>query len=161
LGASPFPFPFPHFLIAIFIYYIVVYFITLGRTNGLVYKKVDNSPIDLAVVRAISESSRKLVKTTVSDNKGRFALALPKGYYNIVATKADLQQQQIIKSRVKSNFSPTKAKIGLSEIDFEPSMDKQIPSAVQVSSSSTPTRTFGDSDEIINSYDQEINDRKR
>jgi len=138
--------------IVIFIYYIILYFVIRGRSNGLVYKKADNSPIDLAVVRAISETSGKLVKTTVSDSKGRFALALPKGYYNIVAVKANLQQENIIKSRVRSNFTPTKAKIELSEIDFESSLNKQIPSAAPVSSSSAPARTFEDSDEIIGEF---------
>ena len=102
--------------IIIAIYLIIRMFILGGRSYGYVYNSASSKPVDLALVRAISESSGKLAKTSVSNQRGRFVLALPKGFYKIMVAKAALEQNQPYSIRVKSSFAPRRDKIGMREI---------------------------------------------
>jgi len=80
-----------------------------GRTFGNVIN--DLQPVELAVVRAVHKDSRILVKTVVSDIKGRYSMALPKGNYQIKANKSDLEQKDEIDVIVTNSFDPRKETI--------------------------------------------------
>lgn len=91
------------------IIYIIRYVFIDGRTHGSVIH--DLAPVELALVRAVNANSGKLVKTAVSDIKGRYSLALPKGEYIIYAAKHNLRQEEDIRVKVKSSYEPRKETI--------------------------------------------------
>ena len=154
--------------IIIAIYLIIKMFILGGRSYGYVYNSASSKPVDLALVRAISESSGKLAKTSVSNQRGRFVLALPKGFYKIMVAKAALEQNRPYSIRVKSSFAPRREKIGMKEIkrndeirmandeiknpNIEIGNSKQILNPKFGRSNQIPTRTFKDAKEIIERY---------
>ncbi|TSC94314.1 MAG: MAM protein [Candidatus Berkelbacteria bacterium Athens1014_28] len=90
--------------------------ITDGRSFGFVYDRESGKAVDLAIVRVLSETSGKLVKTIVSDEHGKFSLALPKGYYKILVEKTGYILSENITLRVKSAFKPAKVRISLSTL---------------------------------------------
>ncbi len=142
-------------------------FIASGKSVGIVYKSADSKPVDLAVIRAKSQSTGKLVKTTVTNQSGKFSLALPKDIYSITVTKSGLQQPGEIISRVKSNFKPRAEKIAMIETVRKELTGQQpevlaAPIAAPFASSqpATKSRSFESSAEIIEKYSGKIDEIK-
>lgn len=54
---------------------------------GVVYNAATKLPIDLAIVRLFSMPERRLVRSVVTDAKGKYLLAVAPGMYTIVAVK--------------------------------------------------------------------------
>jgi hypothetical protein len=162
----------------IFLYYIVKFFFIDGRSFGLVINSAKNQGVDLAVVRAILETEGKLAKTTVTNEKGRYSLVLPKGFYKIIVTKPELKQASPLSIRVKNNLKPRTEKIRMIETRAETNsnpLDKfrtgsEYRNSKQTLNSNplhptpysspstpnsplhTPSRSFSDSGEIVERY---------
>jgi len=103
----------------IFAYYLIRIFIVNGRSFGVVVNQATGNGVDLSVVRAISETKGKLLRTTVTNEKGRYTLVLPKGFYKVVAAKSNLVQLSPLSIRVKSNLKPRTDRIVMVEIERE------------------------------------------
>ena len=138
--------------VLILIYFAYNLFVRSGRNRGLVFNKESRKPVDLAIVRAISETSGRLVRTTVSNEKGRYTLTLPKGFYEIIVAKAELKQDTAIRLRVRSNFALERAKIGMNRISTTSKTTLQR--AEKQAKAWTPSirRTALDSKEIIERF---------
>ena len=54
---------------------------------GMVYNALDKVPIDLAIVRLINTKTNTLVRSRVTDKKGRYLFSVPAGEYRIEVTK--------------------------------------------------------------------------
>jgi len=137
----------------IFIYYITKWLILSGRGFGKVYS-IDNSKgIELATVNLISEADGKLKATVVSDAKGRFIVAIPKGFYKILVSKPGYAPAENQATRIKSSFKPTRIIIGMNEIQKTQPQQSQITTVV-ATTPATKTRQIADSAEIIERYNK-------
>jgi hypothetical protein len=148
-----------------------------------VINQAKNQTVDLAVVRAVSETKGKLAKTTVTNERGRYTLVLPKGFYKIITTKPELKQASPLSIRVKTSLRPRTERIGMIEVgrgensNIEarnpkpayrqagqiPSSNFQLPTPYSqplVPNSqphtSNPIRSFSDSGEIVERFGGEI-----
>ncbi len=160
----------------IFAYYLIKFFIIDGRSFGLVINQAKRETVDLAIVRAISETRGKLAKTTVTNEKGRYTLVLPKGFYKIIVSKPGLKQKGNLSVRVKSNLRPRTEKIEMIEVRVKTNSSIEYGNSKQTLDSnnlrptlvtppitpgvqpltSNPTRSFSDSGEIVEKYSGEI-----
>jgi len=140
--------------IVVIVYEIFMLFVHNGRSFGRVYEAGSQRPVDLALIRAISETTGKLVKTTVSNAKGKYTLAVPKGYYKIETSRAGFTQSENISIRVKSAFKPTVKKIYMNPIRGQvlEAENQPLPSAFRLPTSNPQPRTFIDSEEIIEKF---------
>ncbi len=59
------------------------------RKYGAVYNSITKQPVDLAVVRLYNATTNQLVKTTVTDSKGRYSIVADPGEYYLKAVKND------------------------------------------------------------------------
>jgi hypothetical protein len=98
------------------IYYLIRLFRFTERSVGAIINISNNSPVDLAIVRAISEETGKLIKATASDDKGKYIFALTKGSYRISVTKSGMEQIGKFTLRVNPSFHPTGVKIEMRKI---------------------------------------------
>ena len=165
---SPYNYTIFYLYLLIFLYYLVKFFFIDGRSFGLVINSAKNQGVDLAVVRAISETRGKLVKTTVTNEKGRYTLVLPKGFYKIIATKPELKQASSLSVRVKSNLRPRTERIRMIETRQTPTTTTPAMATSLTTNErrnvfypfstnkKQPDRYFSDSGEIIERYSGEI-----
>ncbi|MCX6810971.1 MAG: carboxypeptidase-like regulatory domain-containing protein, partial [Candidatus Berkelbacteria bacterium] len=136
---------------AIIIYYIMRWLILSGRGFGKVYSIDNNKGIELATVNLISEVNGKLKATVVSDAKGRFIVAIPKGFYRILVSKPGYVSSVNQATRIKSSFKPTRIIIGMNKIQ----KSQQVQTAPAIAAPPlTNTKQIADSAEIIEKYNQ-------
>jgi hypothetical protein len=136
-------------LYAISIGYLIYKLLTSARMFGIVANAKTGAKVDLAVVRVISETSGKLVKTSVSNAKGRYLIIVPKGYYKMLSSKSGLEQSENIKINARNNFNVSKIKILMSEIYTKtkpPVATNNVPPVMAAK------RPFSDSSEIIENF---------
>jgi hypothetical protein len=69
------------------------------RSFGNVEREDNHIPIDLALVRVLDQESKRLIRSVVSNQRGRYSLLLPKGNYHQYAQKAGY-----LRSREKSIY---------------------------------------------------------
>jgi len=144
------------FYIAIAIFEIVRVIFFAGRGNGYIYDSSTNQPIDLAIIRIISETSGKLVRTTVANSKGKFALSVPKGFYKIYVSKFDYKPYSTSAVRIKNSFSPINIRIPMfKEITVSKPLLAEIPNWASKASPAIQ-QTFSDSKEIIEHFQQKM-----
>lgn len=155
-------------LIALYliIFAMMVYrFLSHARTHGSVINSATGAGVDLAVVRAISETSGKLEKTAVTNSKGKYTMALPKGFYKIIAAKSGLKQSINKTLRVVSGFRPTILKLTMFEIErtaninqtrIEPPNNVAQPTKRQgyPVAKRNESRIFADASEIIEKFNK-------
>ncbi|MCX6810180.1 MAG: carboxypeptidase-like regulatory domain-containing protein, partial [Candidatus Berkelbacteria bacterium] len=136
---------------ALIIYYIARWFVFNGRGFGKVYDISNGQGVELATVNMISEADGKLKATSVSDAKGRFIVALPKGFYKIVISKPGYNSRINQTTRIKSSFTPARIQVGLAQTRLGSEISSE---AVNVSQPPTKEKQFSDSSEIINNFNQ-------
>jgi len=98
---------YPHILYLIFlIFYLIMWALELERSNkpkafGSVYDKLDKSPVNLTIVRAFNDKTKKLVSTKVTDKKGKYFHVLNPGSYEIQATKDEYEKTKLENIAIK------------------------------------------------------------
>ncbi|MFA5157824.1 MAG: carboxypeptidase-like regulatory domain-containing protein [Patescibacteria group bacterium] len=136
-------------LYVITICYLIYKLLTSTRMFGVVTNSKTGAKVDLAVIRAISETSGKLVRTSVSNAKGRYLIILPKGYYKVLSSKSGLEQSEDVKINAKNELSISKTKILMSDVKLNAG------STIETGNSqltSPPKKVFSDSSEIIEKF---------
>ncbi|MEI8061124.1 MAG: carboxypeptidase regulatory-like domain-containing protein [Candidatus Berkelbacteria bacterium] len=132
-------------------YYLVKYLVLSGRGFGKVYDINNGQGIELATINLISESDGKLKATSVSDAKGRFLVALPKGFYKILISKPGYSTHIHHSVRIKSSLTPARVIIGMDEVRVA---NKPSVKPVLASQPTTSRREIVDSADIIEKYNQ-------
>lgn len=93
--------------VLILFYHLIHRYVLSGKSYGQVSNiSEDNRPVDLTIIRAISSTDFRLVRTVISDIKGRFTMTLPKGKYRLFANKEGLVQSENLAIEVNSSFTP-------------------------------------------------------
>jgi len=134
--------------VLLFSLYLIKYFLLSGKGYGIV--KSNGQPVELAIVRALRAKDNKLIKTVVSDRKGRFGLALSKGYYKVFISKAGFKQERDIDLIVKSNLKPAHLEVELKEIGLPKEM------GAEELTETNREDTQATESEIPNDFDQTI-----
>lgn len=154
LAISHTPTPYNYLIFSIYILIIIYYIVKTivnGKNFGLVLNQTRNRVVDLAIVRALSKKTGKLVKTTITNEKGKYSLILPKGSYKMLVAKPRLRHESPLSIVVESSYGLSVEKMLMSEQDEaqneidEFDLDNKIDQAKR--------RFFSDSDDIIDSYD--------
>ncbi|MEI6144232.1 MAG: hypothetical protein WCP91_01385 [Candidatus Berkelbacteria bacterium] len=136
---------------ALIVYYLVKYLILSGRGFGKVYDINNGQGIELATINLISESDGKLKATSVSDAKGRFLVAIPKGFYKILISKPGYSTHMHHAVRIKSALTPARVIIGMDEAKV---VDRSITEPALAPLPTTSRREIVDSADIIERYNQ-------
>ena len=95
------------------LWYLINLLIAKGHDWGTVYNLETGAPVDLAIIRAVSVKTGKLVKTVVTDAAGRYSLVLTKGDYKLYVSKSGYLQDKPLILKIRSSFAIRRDKVAV------------------------------------------------
>jgi len=88
-------------------------FIIRNSPWSIVAESNTGEPVPLTLIRVMNSDSHKLVRTTVSDQKGKFSAMLRKGKYNIFAAKEGYELDHPVEFANQDNMAALRKKLEL------------------------------------------------
>jgi hypothetical protein len=82
---------------------------------SIVSESNTGNPIPLTLIRVMDEGNKRLVRTTVSDGKGKFSAILKKGQYNIFAAKEGYKLDHPVLFNTTDNIAALHKKVELNK----------------------------------------------
>lgn len=113
----------------LFIIYTIKNFWFTGKSFGTI--SAEGQPLDLALVRIMRQKDNRLIRTLVSDRKGRFGLVLPKGFYKVAVGKSGYMQEGDVDLLVKADLKPISLIIKLKKIEM-PTIQSNVSDTNQI-----------------------------
>jgi len=100
--------------IVFWIYWFVTEFVVRRRSPwGSVTDVQNKNPLSLALVRVMDPTQKKLIRTAVTNNKGKYSVLVNKAQYSVITYKSGYQPSRPMKINTKDKLAVINQKIKL------------------------------------------------